>query len=167
METARRVMQHYFPDHFNYWLLIRENINLDHHIDCEKSIYPNTIAKSRELLDMTHKRVVASIYDPSFCPIAPYGFKSKYYRNMCLSIAYYAFPEEFVQVFDDVPKLLGKPSLRIILNINPNPAVVQVLNLKMKIAAEKAEVKRLTAEHKATLKKLKIKKTDESVPPPE
>jgi hypothetical protein len=41
------------------------------------------------------------------------------------------------------------------------------LNLKIRIAAEKAEVKRLTAEHKETLKYLKIKKPDESVPLPE
>jgi hypothetical protein len=59
-----------------------------------------------------------------------------------------------------LPDRLGKPRP----NVHKNPAVVQVLNLKMQIAAEKAEVKRLTAEHKATLKQLKIKKPDESVP---
>lgn len=146
---AERVMQHYFPHHYDYWQTIRETLN------CRED---------KQLLADAHKRVVASVYNPSFCPIAPYGFKSKYFRNMCLSLAYVAFPIDFVQVFDVIPELLGKPSFRIILNINPNPAVVQVLNLKMQIAAEKAEVKRLTAEHKATLKQLKIKKPDESVP---
>jgi hypothetical protein len=37
----------------------------------------------------------------------------------------------------------------------------------MRIRAEKEVVKRLTAEHKATLKQLKNKKADESVPLPE
>jgi len=167
METARRVMQHYFPDHFLYWLTIKEAIGMDYHLDCEKSIYPNTIAKSRELLSMSHNIVREKVYNPGFSPIAPYGHKSKYFRNMCLSVASVAFPEEFDLVFVRVPEFLGKTSLMITLGINPNPAVVQVLNLKMQIAAEKAEVKRLTAEHKATLKYLKIKQSDESIPLPE
>ena len=159
METARRVMEHYFPAHYRYWLTIAERLEFD---------------TDRELLSMAWTQCFHSIYTTTFCPIAPYGFKSKYYRDMCLSIASVAFPDECKRLFITVPNILGDrhryydryTTFESIL-LKANPAVVQVLNLKMQIAAEKAEVKRLTAEHKATLKQLKIKKSDESVSLPE
>jgi len=140
---AERVMQHYFPHHYAYW----------------ETMLERTAVADADSFDC----ILASVFTTSFCPIAPYGFKSKYYRNMCLALAAEAFPIAFAQVFMVLPDRLGKPRP----NVHKNPAVVQVLNLKMQIAAEKAEVKRLTAEHKATLKQLKIKKPDESVPLPE
>ena len=140
---AERVMQHYFPHHYAYWETMRERIEV-----ADADMYDT---------------ILASVYNTTFCPIAPYGFQSKYYRNMCLALAAEAFPISFAQVFLVLPDRLGKPRP----NVHKNPAIVQVLNLKMQIAAEKAEVKRLTAEHKETLKYLKIKKPDESVPLPE
>jgi hypothetical protein len=137
---AERVMQHYFPHHYAYW----------------ETMLERTAVADADSFDC----ILASVFTTSFCPIAPYGFKSKYYRNICLALAAEAFPIAFAQVFMVLPDRLGKPRP----NVHKNPAVVQVLNLKMQIAAEKAEVKRLTAEHKATLKQLKIKKPDESVP---
>ena len=140
---AERVMQHYFPHHYAYWETMLERIK-----DADTDSFDC---------------ILASVFTTSFCPIAPYGFKSKYYRNMCLALAAEAFPIAFAHVFMVVPDRLGKPRP----NVHKNPAVVQVLNLKMQIAAEKAEVKRLTAEHKTTLKQLKIKKPDESLSLPE
>jgi hypothetical protein len=140
---AERVMQHYFPHHYAYW----------------ETMLERTAVADADSFDC----ILASVFTTSFCPIAPYGFKSKYYRNICLALAAEAFPIAFAHVFMVLPDRLGKPRP----NVHKNPAVVQVLNLKMQIAAEKAEVKRLTAEHKATLKQLKIKKPDESVPLPE
>ena len=140
---AERVMQHYFPQHYAYWETMPERIE---GADAD-----------------TYDSILASVYREWLCVSFPFGFRSKYYRNMCLALAAEAFPISFAQVFMVLPDRLGKPRP----NVHKNPAIVQVLNLKMQIAAEKAEVKRLTAEHKATLKQLKIKKPDESVPPPE
>jgi hypothetical protein len=140
IDLARTVMRYYFPFHCTYWETMRERME---GADAD-----------------TYDCILASVYTTSFCPITPFGFRSKYYRNICLALAAEAFPIAFAQVFMVLPDRLGKPRP----NVHKNPAVVQVLNLKMQIAAEKAEVKRLTAEHKATLKQLKIKKPDESVP---
>jgi uncharacterized small protein (DUF1192 family) len=91
-----------------------------------------------------------------------------------LKIAAVAFPEECKRLFITVPAILDNLNWdrdttyeSIYKKMNSNPAVVDLLNLKMRIAAEKEEVKRLTAEHKETLKYIKIKKADESIPPPE
>jgi hypothetical protein len=131
---AERVMQHYFPHHYAYW---------------ETMLERTAVADAD-----TYDCILASVFTTSFCPIAPYGFKSKYYRNMCLALAAEAFPASFALVFEVMPDRLGKPRP----NVRKNPAIVKLLELKIHIKIEKEEVKRLTAEHKATLKQLKIKK---------
>ena len=143
MELARSVMRYYFPYHCTYWETMRERME---GADAD-----------------TYDCILASVYTTGFCPIAPYGFKSKYYRNMCLALAAEAFPASFALVFEVMPDRLGKPRP----NVHKNPAIVKLLELKIHIKIEKEEVKRLTAEHKETLKYLKIKKPDESVPLPE
>lgn len=154
METARRVMEFYYPAHYHYWLTILERLATP-----TKHCFTS---------------VLTSVYIDSFFPIAPYGHKSKYHRDKCLKIAAVAFPEECTRLFITVPAILDNLNWdrdttyeSIYKKMNSNPAVVDLLNLKIRIAAEKAEVKRLTAEHKETLKYLKIKKPDESVPLPE
>jgi hypothetical protein len=143
IDLARTVMRYYFPFHCTYWETMRERMEV---ADAD-----------------TYDCILASVYTTSFCPIAPYGFKSKYYRNKCLALAAEAFPASFALVFEIMPDRLGKP--RPI--VHKNPAVVKLLEQKIHIKIEKDTLKRLTAEHKATLKQLKIKKSDESVPLPE
>lgn len=154
METARHVMEHCYPSHYDYWLTILERLSTP-----TKHCFTS---------------VLTSVYTDTYFPIAPYGHKSKYHRDMCLKIAAVAFPEECKRLFITVPAILDNLNWdrfvtyeSIYNKANSNPAVVQILHLKMRIRAEKAVVKRLTAEHKATLKQLKIKKPDESISPPE
>jgi hypothetical protein len=96
---AERVMQHYFPHHYAYW----------------ETMLERTAVADADSFDC----ILASVFTTSFCPIAPYGFKSKYYRNICLALAAEAFPIAFAQVFMVLPDRLGKPRP----NVHKNPSV--------------------------------------------
>lgn len=129
METARQVMQYQYGAHYSYWTDI-----ISQH-DLTAPDYPIRLTCAR-----------ASVMPALFCPIAPFGYASKYERNMCLQLAAVAFPEHYERV-------VGKPTEKEMAKWTEKS---KLLFTKMEIAVTKQLMNNLLTQHKQLVRNLKI-----------